>query len=182
MKNNLIAIIVFAIIVIPYTYFYIPSLSETNGMRQEIANLKASISRFSDGKDIIHNELLQRQKENLDKEKRRLSYLLPDFSVARANLMAPFDTLRQEIPGEWEVVPEGQFKNSDPLVFWPFKFKYSGTTAEAVKLLAYIEVNNQFMRFDSFKMETNKKNDSLVTLSGKVELVFQENSLKGGTK
>jgi Tfp pilus assembly protein PilO len=179
MKNFLVAVIAFAIIVMPYTYYYIPSLNQTNNMRQEITNLKASLARFENGREALYRELLASQKENLEKENKRLNYLLPAFATARANLMAPFDTLREEIPGDWNVVPEGKFKNSGPLVFWPFNFRYTGKSEDAVKVLAYMEVNTQFMRLDNYKFETN---DKLVTLSGKVELVFQEKLMEEGGK
>lgn len=182
MKNTLVAIIVFAIIVMPYTYFYMPALNDSDNMRQEIANLKASISRFDNGRDKIYEELLKSQKENLEKERKTLNFLLPDFSVARTNLMAPFNLLRNEIPGDWSVVPEGQFQTSDKLVFWPFKISFRGTGAEAIKLLAYLEMNDQFMRFENFEIVTDSKDDNLVSLTGKVELVFQETPLKGGQK
>ena len=179
MKNFLVAVIVFAVIVMPYTYYYIPSLNQTNNMRQEISNLKASLARFDNGREAMYRELLASQKDNLEKENKRLNYLLPSFVTARANLMAPFDTLREEIPGDWNVVPEGKFKNSGPLVFWPFNFRYIGKSEDAIKVLAYMEVNTQFMRLETYKIETN---DKLVTLSGKVELVFQEKLMEEGGK
>lgn len=178
MKNLLIAIIAFAIVVMPYTYYYNPVLKQTEGLRKEITNLKASLARFDNGKEAMYRELITNQKANLEKENKRLGYMLPDFSTARANLMAPFDSLRESNPGEWSVVPEGKFRTSGPLVFWPFSFKYVGTAAEAVKVLASMEVNTQFMRLVNYTMETN---DKLVTLSGKVELVFQE-TVEGGKK
>ena len=148
-------------------------------MRQEISNLKASLARFDNGKEAMYRELLSSQKENLEKENKRLNFLLPSFVTARANLMAPFDTLREEIPGDWNVVPEGKFKNSGPLVFWPFNFKYIGKSEDAIKVLAYMEVNSQFMRLENYKIETK---DKLVTLSGKVDLVFQEKLMEEGGK
>ena len=42
-----------------------------------------------------------------------------------------------------------------------------------------MEVNTQFMRLENYKIETN---DKLVTLSGKVELVFQEKLMEEGGK
>ena len=179
MKNFLVAIIVLAIIVMPYTYFYIPQLQKTNGMRQDIANLKGSLARFDNGRLKIYQELLQTQKDNLEKENKRLNFLLPAFDTTKANLMAPFDTLRDSIEGDWNVVPEGKFTSSNSLVFWPFKFKYIGTCANAVKVLAYMEVNEQFMRLENYRIETNEK---LVTLSGKVDLVFQEKLMDEGGK
>ena len=179
MKNFLVAVIVFALIVMPYTYFYIPSLNKTNTMRQEIANLKGSLARFDNGRDKLYQELITSHKANLEKESKRLNFLLPAFDTTKANLMAPFDSLRETIPGEWSVVPEGKFKSNGTLVFWPFKFKYTGTCADAVKALAHMEVNTQFMRFENYKIETN---DKLVTLSGKVELVFQEKLMEDGGK
>ncbi len=179
MKNFLIAVIVFAIIIMPYTYFYNPQLANANKNKQEIANLQGSLSRFENGKDVMYKELLATQKENLEKENKRLNFLLPSFATARANLMAPFDDLRTSIPGEWNVVPEGKFITKSPLVFWPFKFKYVGTTADAIKVLAYMEVNTQFMRLENYRMETN---ENIVTMTGKVELVFQDNADVGGKK
>lgn len=179
MKNFLVAIIVLAIIVMPYTYFYIPSLQKSNTMRQEIANLKGSLARFDNGRLQIYQELLASQEKNLEKEHKRLNFLLPAFDTTKANLMAPFDTLRDSIEGDWNVVPEGKFTNSNSLVFWPFKFKYTGTCANAVKVLAYMEVNNQFMRLENYRIVSNEK---LVTLSGKVELVFQEKLMEEGGK
>ena len=179
MKNFLVAIIVLAIIVMPYTYFYIPQLQKTNAMRQEIANYKGSLARFDNGRLNIYQELLKSQKENLEKENKRLNFLLQAFDNTKANLMAPFDTLRDSIEGDWNVVPEGKFTSSNSLVFWPFKFKYTGTCANAVKVLAYMEVNDQFMRLENYRMETK---DNLVTLSGKVDLVFQEKLMNEGGK
>lgn len=180
MKNFLVAVIVLAIIVMPYTYYYIPSLQKTNVMRQEIANLKGSLARFDNGRLNIYQELLKSQEANIEKERERLYFLLPAFDETKANLMAPFDILRESIDGEWNVVPEGKFRNSGPLIFWPFKFKYTGTCANAVKVLAYMEVNERFMRLENYRILSNEK---LVTLSGKVELVFQEKLMdKGGKK
>lgn len=191
MKNFLIAVIALAIVVMPYTYFYNPTLKTAFNQKQEIANIQGSLARFDGGKEAIYRELLDTQKGNLEKETRRLNFMLPAFANARANLMGPFDTLRETIPGKWDVVPEGKFTVSGPLVFWVFKFKYIGTAADAVKVLAAMEVStkidpntnekvdSQFMRLDNFKMETNEK---LVTLSGKVELVFQEQPMDMGGK
>ena len=191
MKNFLLAIIALAIVVMPYTYFYNPTLKTAFNQKQEIANLQGSLSRFEGNRMIAYRELLETQKTNLEKETRRLNFMLPAFANARANLMGPFDRLREAIPGEWEVVPEGKFTVSGPLVFWEFRFKYVGTTADAVKVLASMEVStqidpntnekveSQFMRLNNFKMDTNGK---LVTLSGRVEVVFQEKPMEVGGK
>ena len=183
MKNFLVAVIVFALIVMPYTYYYIPSLNQTNTMRQEIANIEGSLARFENGRYQLYQELLVSNKDNLEKESKRLNYLLPAFDTTKANLMAPFDTLRESIRGDWSVVPEGKFRTVGPLVYWPFKFKFVGTCANAVKALAYMEVNTQFMRLENYRIETNSEtNEKLVTLSGKVELVFQEKLMEEGGK
>ena len=177
MKNILVGIMVLPVLAMPYTYYYIPSLKQTTEMRQEIANLKGSLGRFDDGRDKMFIEVIAAQKVALEEENKRLNFLLPSFDSAKANLMAPFDTLREQIPGEWNVVPEGKFRNSKPLVFWPFSFKFVGSFSNAVKALAYMEVNPQFMRIENYRIETN---ENLVTLSGKVELVFQEKLMEAG--
>lgn len=177
MKNFLVGIMVLPILAMPYTYFYIPALKKTTSMRQEISNYKASLGRFAEGRDRMLIELLAIQKENVEKENKALNFLLPAFDTAKANLMMPFDTLRDNIPGEWNVVPEGKFRNSSPLVFWAFKFKYVGTFNNAVKVLASMEINPQFMRIENYRIET-KENE--VELSGKVELVFQEKLMDMG--
>ncbi len=191
MKNFLVAIIALAIVVMPYTYFYNPALKTAFDQKQEIANLQGSLSRFEGGKELAYKELLEAQRTNLEKETRRLNFMLPAFANARANLMGPFDRLRETIPGEWDVVPEGKFTVSGPLVFWEFRFKYIGTAADAVKVLAAMEVStqvdpntnekveSQFMRLNNFKVETKEK---LVTLSGRVEVVFQEKPMEIGGK
>ena len=181
MKNLFVAVLVFALIVIPYTYYYFPSLNKTNSMRQQIANITASSNRFASGTLIIYKNLLESKKEDYKNELASLTLLIPEFSTTKTNLMSPFDIIREEIPGDWSVVPEGKFSKSNNLVFWPFKFKYIGTNADAVKVLAYMESANQFMRLDSFKIDTTNE---LVTLSGVVELVFREYPLEnnGGEK
>ena len=150
-------------------------------MRQQIANITASSNRFASGTLIIYKNLLESKKEDYKNELASLTLLIPEFSTTKTNLMAPFDIIREEIPGDWSVVPEGKFSKSNNLVFWPFKFKYIGTNADAVKVLAYMESANQFMRLDSFKIDSNNE---LVTLSGVVELVFREYPLEnnGGEK
>ena len=42
-----------------------------------------------------------------------------------------------------------------------------------------MEVNTQFMRLENYRMETN---ENIVTMTGKVELVFQDNADVGGKK
>ena len=181
MKNLFAAAVAFALIVMPYTYYYIPALNQSNSMRQEIANLKTSLSRFSGNNFEIYKELYKSKETNYEEEKERLNLLFPEFSTAKNNLMAPFDIMRNEIPGDWHVVPEGKFQNIKSLVYWSFKFKYIGTCADALKVLAYMESAPQFMRIQDYSIETL---DSSVTLSGNVQLIFRDKSIDndGGKK
>lgn len=175
MKNFAYAVIAFAIVVMPYTYYYLPVLNHTKEMKQEISNLRASLARIDNNRDKIYREIIKETSASLDKEKQKFNFLFPAFSSAKVNIMAPFTTLRNEIPDEWNVIPEGKFRTDGNLVFWPFNFKYVGNSLEAIKALAYMEINEQFMLIDNFKIES--KGD-LVLLSGKVELVYQEKPLK----
>lgn len=169
MEKYLKAIIVAAIMTMPWTYYISPQLAQIRAKRQQIANFVGSANRFSDGKDQMFKQLLQIQRENLKKETKRLSFLLPSFSNARANLMAPFETLRQSIDGDWKLTPEGSFTESNSLVYWGFSFSLVSTPANAIKAIAHIESSPQFMRLRRFSIETNGE---LVTMQGKVELVF----------
>ena len=181
MKNLFIAAIAFALVVMPFTYYYYPTLNNTNIMRQEIANLKASLERFSGNKYDIFKELYKSKEKNYEEEKAKLALMIPEFSTTKTNLMAPFDVIREKIPGDWHVVPEGKFQSRDSLVFWSFKFKYIGTYADAVSVLAFMESAPQYMRLQNYILETNNLS---VTLSGNVEQVFRENPLEddGGKK
>ena len=181
MKNLFVAAIAFALIVMPYTYYYLPALNQTNSMRQEIANRKASLARFSGNKFDVFKELYKNKEINYNEEKEKLTILLPEFSTTKTNLMAPFDIVRENIPGEWHVVPEGKFYKRNSLIFWPFNFKFIGNYDDSIKALAYMETAPQFMRIQNYTIETNNQ---LVTLSGNVELVFMENSIdnNGGVK
>ncbi len=156
----------------PWTYYYLPQLAKVTADKQMAANLKGSISRFADGREVMFRSLLDIQKENIAKEKHRLEFMLPSFAKARANLMAPFENLRNAVAGEWQVVPEGKFRKSGPLVFWPFKFTYRGSAAQAIQALAHLETSTQFMLLRDYSI---LRSDGQVEMTGLVELVFQNN-------
>lgn len=169
MEKLLKAIIVVGLLIMPWSYYYLPRINSVKADKQMVANLKGSMERFADGREAMFRSVLQLQQENIGKEKHRLEFMLPSFAKARANLMAPFENLRNAVPGEWHVVPEGKFKNSGPLVFWPFRFTYTGSASDAVKALASMEASTQFMLLRHFEMKTR---ENMVDLSGIVELVF----------
>lgn len=171
MEKLLKAIIVIGLILLPWRYYFWPQIELIKANKQMAANLQGSINRFADGREAMFRSVLGIQTENIVKEKHRLEFMLPSFAKARANLMAPFDNLRAAVPGEWHVVPEGKFKNSGPLVFWPFKFTYSGSALNAVKLLANIETSTQFMLLRRYEMTTR---DSDVEMTGIIDLVFHD--------
>jgi len=136
-----------------------------------VANLKGSINRFADGREAMFKSLLELQQQNIGKEKHRLEFMLPSFAKARANLRAPFENIRTAVPGEWSAVPEGKFRKSGPLVFWPFKFSYTGSVSDSIKVIASMEASTQFMLLRHFTIETH---ESQVDLNGIVELVFHD--------
>ncbi|NCB39040.1 MAG: hypothetical protein EOM80_09740 [Erysipelotrichia bacterium] len=183
MEKILKAIIVAGLLFLPWQYYFWPGLQQVAIEKQQTANLKGSMSRLADGRGAMFQEILKVQLENIKKEKHRLEFLLPSFAKARANLMAPFDLLRTAIPGAWQVIPEGKFRISGPLVFWPFKLSFIGAASDAVKVLAQIETATQFMRLINFSIETREDE---VELKGLVELVFQNSceleSDKGETR
>ncbi len=183
MEKLLKAIIVVGLLFMPWSYYYMPRINEVKADKQMVANLKGSIARFSDGREAMFRSLLQIQQENIGKEKHRLEFMLPSFAKARANLMAPFENLRAAVPGEWQVVPEGKFKNSGQLVFWPFKFIFTGPVSDAVKVIAAMEASTQFMLLRHFEINTR---ENIVDLSGIVDLVFhntgEEIVVDGGVK
>jgi hypothetical protein len=171
MERYLKAMIAAGLLLLPWRYLIWPGIETVREERKTQANLRASLQRFDQGREAMFRAALDLQKEALAKEQRRLEFLLPPFSYARANLMAPFDLLRAAVPGEWEVVPEGKFTRSDPLVFWPFRFSFKGPAGEAVRALAAIEAAEQFLRI---KQATIESQGDLVLLKGTVEVVFQE--------
>lgn len=171
MEHILKAIIVIGLLTLPWRYYFLPKIEEIKSEKQMAANLQGSLSRFSDGREVLFKSLLAIQQENIAKEKYRLEFMLPSFAKARANLMGPFDNIRAKIPGEWHVVPEGKFRVSGPLVFWPFRFVFIGSTNDAVRILAHMETASQFMFIRTFKLERHETN---VELSGLIELVFHD--------
>lgn len=171
MEHILKAIIVVGLLILPWRYFYLPKIEAIKADKQNAANSCGSLSRFSDGREELYQSMLAIHKENLAKEKYRLEFMLPSFAKARANLMGPFDRLRAEVHGDWHVIPEGKFKISGPLVFWPFRFTYIGDSNDVIRVLAHIEAAPQFMFLRSFEMA---RKDTQVELSGLVDLVYRD--------
>lgn len=171
MDKLLKAIIVISLLLLPWQYYYFPRIEAVKADKQMVANLKGSINRFADGREAMFKSLLDLQQQSIGKEQHRLKFMLPSFAKARANLMAPLNNIRAAVPGEWSAVPEGKFKKSGPLVFWPFKFTYIGSISDAIKVIANMEASTQFMLLRHFTIETH---ESQVDLSGIVELVFHD--------
>lgn len=171
MEKLLKAIIVISLLLIPWQYYYLPRIEAVKADKQMVANLKGSINRFADGREAMFKSFLEVQQQNIGKEKQRLEFMLPSFAKARANLRAPLNDVRAAVPGEWQTVPNGKFDKRGPLVFWPFKFSYTGTVSDAIKVIASMEASTQFMLLRHFTIETR---ENLVDLKGVVDLVFHD--------
>ena len=171
MKNLTLIVLALALAVMPYTYYYFPTLQNINKMKQENANIRAVNTAFNSTPTAVYFEFINSCRTSLNKRKSEFNFQFPTFETAKANLMGPFIELRKDILGEWNIVPEGKFTINGALVFWTFNFKFNGTFENALKALAYIETSHQFMKIENYRIESK---DNSVELSGKLELVYQE--------
>jgi hypothetical protein len=178
MDKTLKALIVVAVLMLPFQYFYAPKLKELEKKTQDIVNMQTAnqILNKKVGNQTMRDlyfGLLQNQKQAIIKERTRLDLLMPPFSTARTSLLSPFELIRAEIPGEWTVTPNNKYIDSNTLVFWPFQVQYKGSAENAIKAIAFIESGNRFMRLRniSLKAENNE-----VILNGQIELVYQSES------
>ncbi len=175
MKGVMINIIIIALVVMPYTYSYFPSLNTNYEEKQEMVNLTASLKRFENGKNFVYREIINNTNEIIEKEKSSLDYLIPVFESAKGNFMAPFENIRKNVEGEWTVIPESKYKTVGNLIYWSFNFKFIGSNLNALKALVHIEHSSQFIKIDEYRIVGN---NDLVTLTGKLDLVYQVKSPK----
>ncbi|MFZ2960090.1 MAG: hypothetical protein WA705_24680 [Candidatus Ozemobacteraceae bacterium] len=169
MEKYLQTILVIGLLLLPWRYYYWPQILEIRKDKQEISNVSASLLQFTDGREAMYQDVVATQRKVAVQMEKQISFLLPQFSQARANLMAPFNEIRSSTPGQWKVTPEGRFTKSGNLISWPFEFQFIGSHSNAVKALGALETAEQFIRIQKITMET--KIDQ-VELSGIVELIF----------
>jgi hypothetical protein len=178
MEKILKALIAMAVLMLPWQYIYSKQLITLENRHQDIINM-ATANKNLDQKvgaqsmRELYISLLNSQKAAIIKERNRLELLMPSFSTARTSLLSPFELLRSEIPGEWQVNPSNKYSEEGPLVFWPFDVQYIGTAHNAIKAIAHMETSNRYFRIRHFNMQTSGKN---VKLAGIVELVYQAES------
>ncbi|MBF0546414.1 MAG: hypothetical protein HQM08_18355 [Candidatus Riflebacteria bacterium] len=179
MEAFLKSIIIIGLIILLWSSFFLPELQKLENLRQEIADLKASSQRFDQGRGLLYLQTIQFQKDAIASKTREYSFLLPPFSQTRANLMAPFNEIRNSIPGNWEVTPDGKFNKVGNLVTWLFSFSFTGSLFDAIRALATMETTEQLMRFRNITIERQQNG---VLLTGKVELVFRDFDSATSTK
>ncbi|HOT28181.1 MAG TPA: hypothetical protein PLU72_08315 [Candidatus Ozemobacteraceae bacterium] len=170
-------LVIIGLLFLPWRYSLLAELSQLKAGRQQNVDTTATIRHLADGRGEVMKKALELQRQQLKARQRALSFILPPFSQARANLMASFDTVRSQIPGEWEVVPEGKFHSEGMHVVWPFRFKYIGTYANAVKALAAMETAPQLLRLTR---TTVTGAGSSVIVEGNVEMVYLDDTASGG--
>ena len=166
-------LVIIGLLFLPWRYSLLAELSQLKAGRQQIVDMTATIRHLADGRGDVMEKALDLQRNQLKARQKALSFILPPFSQARANLMASFDTVRSHIPGEWEVVPEGKFHAEGTHVVWPFRFKYIGSYANAIRALASMETAPQLLRLTKTSLSGS---GSSVIVEGNIEMVFLDDT------
>lgn len=179
MEKTLKALIVMAILILPFQYFYAPKLKELDKKTQDIVNMQTANQNLNkkvgnQSMRDLYLGLLQSQKKSIIKERTRLDLLMPPFSTARTSLRSPFELIRAEVPGAWEVTENNTYTDAGALIFWPFNVAYKGSAENVIKALALIESGNRFMRLRNLTLKADNNNE--VIMAGQIELVYQSES------
>lgn len=179
MERLLRYLIIIGLLFLPWRYFLMPGLDQLRASRQNNIDVCSSIQHFAEGRGDLIRQSLDVQRKQLLSRQKALSFLLPPFSQARANLMATFDAVRSSIPGDWEVIPEGKFRTEGRHVIWPFHFKYIGSYSDTVRALAAMETTPQLLRLVQTSITRNDKN---VLAEGNIEMIFLDDTASGVAK
>lgn len=187
MKKYLKAIIALEIYVLLWQYYFRANFIELEKKKQVYANMYESnrILEQKAGnktKRELYLDILKQQRIQLKKEKQNMEKTIPDISITRSNIFAPFDEIKENLNNEidFKVIPDKEYREEGNLIYWKYELTHTDTVTNIIKLIAAMESTKVFLKFLDVSITSNNK---LVDIKMQIEIAYRPmKKLHGETK